>query len=259
MYQIIFSDVDGTLLNSSHVVTPKTKEAIQNLNIPFVIVSARNPSGIYPILKDNDLHCAIIAYSGGLILDEDRHVLFHQGISKSDAQEIVDFIEPFDLSWCAYSIDEWIVKDKNDPRIINEENIVKAYAKQGSIDDFVDNQVNKILCICNKTQTNAIEKKLKERFPQYSIVQSSDILIEIMQQGINKATAIERLCDIWHIDIKDTLAFGDNYNDYEMLKACGKGILMGNAPDDLKKEFNDITLDNNHDGIYEALKLILEL
>ncbi|MCD7948693.1 MAG: hypothetical protein LUG12_00315 [Erysipelotrichaceae bacterium] len=34
---------------------------------------------------------------------------------------------------------------------------------------------------------------------------------------------------------------------------------MGNAPDDLKKEFNDITLDNDHDGIYEALKIILEL
>ncbi|MCD7894738.1 MAG: Cof-type HAD-IIB family hydrolase [Erysipelotrichaceae bacterium] len=254
MYQIIFSDVDGTLLNSSHVVTPKTKEAIQNLEVPFVIVSARSPSGIYPILKDNDLHCAIIAYSGALILDEDGQVLFHQGIQKSKAQEIIDFIEPLDCSWCAYSMDEWIVKDKNDPRIINEENIVKAYAMQGNIDDFKDDQINKILCICNQSQTNIIEKKLKEKFPQYAIVKSSNILIEIMHQGINKATAIERLCDIWHIDINSTLAFGDNYNDYEMLKACGKGILMGNAPDDLKKVFDDITLDNDHDGIYEALK-----
>ncbi len=254
MYKIIFSDVDGTLLNSSHVVTPKTRETLQKLDIPFVIVSARSPSGIYPILKDNHLTCAIIAYSGGLILDENRHVLFHQGINKNEAKEIVNFLEPFDCSWCAYSLDEWIVKDKNDPRIINEENIVKAYATQGYIDDFKDGQVNKILCICHKSQTNIIEKKLKEKFPQYSIVKSSDILIEIMQQDINKATAIERLCHIWNIDIRDTLAFGDNYNDYEMLKTCGKGILMGNAPDDLKKEFDNITLDNDHDGIYEALK-----
>ncbi|MCD7839333.1 MAG: Cof-type HAD-IIB family hydrolase [Erysipelotrichaceae bacterium] len=254
MYKIIFSDVDGTLLNSSHVVTPKTRETLQNLDIPFVIVSARSPSGIYPILKDNHLTCAIIAYSGGLILDEDGQVLFHQGISKNEAKEIINFLEPFDCSWCAYSLDEWIVKDKNDPRILNEENIVKAYATQGYIDDFKDDQVNKILCICNKLQTHIIEKALKEKFPQYSIVKSSDILIEIMQQGINKATAIERLCHIWNIDINDTLAFGDNYNDYEMLKTCGKGILMGNAPDDLKKEFDDITLDNDHDGIYEALK-----
>ncbi|MCD7948696.1 MAG: HAD family hydrolase [Erysipelotrichaceae bacterium] len=163
MYNIIFSDVDGTLLNSSHVITPKTREAIQNLNIPFVIVSARSPSGIYSILKDNNLHCAIIAYSGGLIMDKNRNILFHQGISKKEANEIIKFIEPFDLSWCAYSIDEWMVKDKNDPRIINEENIVKALAKQGCIDDFKDDQVNKILCICNKTQTNAIEKKSKRK------------------------------------------------------------------------------------------------
>ena len=48
MYQVVFSDVDGTLLNDQHCITPLTLLAIKKIQqqgIPFVIVSARSPSG----------------------------------------------------------------------------------------------------------------------------------------------------------------------------------------------------------------------
>ena len=75
----VFTDVDGTLLNSAHRVTPRTGEWIHRIlqrGIHFVIVSARSPSGIYPIMRRNDLHCALISYSGAMIMDEDRNVLY---------------------------------------------------------------------------------------------------------------------------------------------------------------------------------------
>lgn len=258
MNKIIFSDIDGTLLNSEHKITPLTQSAIQKLkekNLPFVIISARSPSGIYPILQEYDFKCPTISYSGGLILDKDRHVLFHKGILKENVEKIIHFIEDnqFDLSWCIYSLDEWIVKDKNDPRIINEENIVKAQATQGTIDSVTDNEINKILCICNPEKIIEIENALKTAFPQYSIVKSSDILLEIMENNITKATAIETLCSLWNISLDDTIAFGDNYNDLEMLETAAQGFLMGNAPAELKKRIKLHTEDNNHDGIYHAL------
>ena len=138
------------------------------------------------------------------------------------------------MSWCIYSLDEWIVKDKNDPRIINEENIVKAQATQGTIDSVTDNEINKILCICNPEKIIEIENALKTAFPQYSIVKSSDILLEIMENNITKATAIETLCSLWNISLEDTIAFGDNYNNLEMLETVAQGFLMENAPAELK-------------------------
>lgn len=258
MYKIVFVDVDGTLLNSEHKITPLTLKAIKELekkDIPFVIVSGRGPSGIYPILDEYNFKCPIIPYGGALILDENKNVLFNQGIAKIDVIEIVEFIENnhFDMTWSAYSLDGWLVKDKNDPRVINEENVIKAQSTQGSIYSIKGNEVNKILCMCNPDKILDIEEKLKKAFPNYSIVKSSDIYIEIMHNGITKATAINTLCSLWNIDIADTIAFGDNYNDVEMLEAVGLGVLMDNAPDDLKKKIKTHTYDNNHDGIYHAL------
>ena len=52
------------------------------------------------------------------------------------------------------------------------------------------------------------------------------------------------------------MAFGDQWNDLEMLKSVKYGYLMGNATDELKKEFpkDRITLTNDEDGIYEVIK-----
>ncbi len=258
-YKIVFSDIDGTLLNSEHKITPLTEYAIkelQKLDIPFVIISARSPSGIYPIVNDYNIKCPIISYSGALILDENNNVLFHKGIKKESANEIINFIEKkhFDMTWGIYSFDQWIVKNKKDPRIINEETIVKAYSTQGDINSITGNEVHKILCICNPDKILDIENLLKINFPDYSIAKSSDILLEIMEKNITKATAVNTMCSLLNINISDTIAFGDNYNDLEMLQTAGRGFLMENAPVELKAKVKLHTADNDHDGIYYALK-----
>lgn len=51
-YKAVFSDIDGTLLNTSHQIPEKTREKIMDMNchgIPFVLVSARMPKGMRAI------------------------------------------------------------------------------------------------------------------------------------------------------------------------------------------------------------------
>lgn len=258
MKRIIFSDVDGTLLNSEHRITPKTLEALKKLekeNIPFVIVSARGPSGIYPFFQEYGLSCPIIAYSGALILDEERKELFHRGMDRKKVKAILDFIEErrLDLTWCLYSFDQWIVKEKDDPRVLREERIVKAEAIQGTADSIKEEEIHKILCICGPGKIDRIEQELKQEFPDCSIVRSSEILLEIMAGGISKADAVRTLCARWNTPVENAIAFGDHYNDADMLQTVGMGFLMGNAPDPLKEKIKLHTLDNDHDGICHAL------
>lgn len=66
-YKIIFSDIDGTLLNDENQVPKETVEELQSLDkrgIPFVLVSARMPEGMRPIRKNwgfMRLWCATVA------------------------------------------------------------------------------------------------------------------------------------------------------------------------------------------------------
>ena len=261
----VFSDVDGTLLNSAHRVTPRTAEWIRKLgemDIPFVIVSARSPSGIYPIMKRNGFRSALIAYSGALIMDEDRNVLYNRQIPRDLAAGIERFFnekkrsdKSFDMSWCIYSADDWISPDRSDPRIMREEQIVEAQSREGTVEDLAPGAgVNKFLCICAPGTILEIEKEVKKNFPEVEAVKSSDILLEIMAKGISKADALERYCAHLGITPQETIAFGDNYNDVEMLEAAGISCVMGNAPEEILRRFPLHTADNDHDGIAEALE-----
>ena len=258
--QAVFSDIDGTLLTSEHVVSPLTSSAIHTLTdqgVLFTISSARSPSGIRPIIKKNDFHCCTIAFSGALILDEDQNILYEKGISISDASKIIDVIEKKcpHVTWNVYTSEDWIVKDRTDPHVIHEETVVETISMEGSLHSLSDTvKVNKILCMCNPEYMSPSETLLRKYFPELSIARSSDSLLEIMAGGINKAEAVKYLCDLRKIPLSSTIAFGDNYNDLEMLEGAGIGVAMGNSKQYVKDAANEVTGDNDHDGVAEFLE-----
>ena len=135
--QIVFSDVDGTLLNSAHQLSENTLYAIRALQkrgIPFVIVSARSPAGVYPIQEKYGFQSPVISYSGALILDAHRNVLAEEGFSPQTAERILSAIDKsgLDCAWNIYSAPAWIVKNKRDPRVLREESIVYTSAAEGN-------------------------------------------------------------------------------------------------------------------------------
>ena len=53
MVKIVFSDIDGTLLAPCHRLLPQTRQAVLGLEargVPFVIVTARGPTAVAPLL-----------------------------------------------------------------------------------------------------------------------------------------------------------------------------------------------------------------
>ncbi len=260
MSTIIFSDIDGTILNSAHELTPLTEQAIrtvQRRGIPFVIVTARSMTATYPLLDQYGIECPVVTCSGGIILDEHREIIHHHGFSKAAAQEVVDFAaaEGLPMTWSAYSFEDWVSPDVGDPRVRNEEQTVMVAAREGTIESIEHDEVQKVLCMCEVGTIEHVERRLVERFPAYAIVKSSDILIEVMPSGTSKANAVRTLCALWGASVEDAVAFGDSYNDAPMLEVAGKGYLMPNAPAPLLEQIPlHAPADNDHDGVYYALR-----
>ena len=78
-YKMLCLDIDGTLLNSSHKISLRTKEAIKKLyeekDIRIILVSARMPKGIVFLQKELGIKEPIICYSGSLVLDKDYNTI----------------------------------------------------------------------------------------------------------------------------------------------------------------------------------------
>ncbi len=78
--------------------------------------------------------------------------------------------------------------------------------------------------------------------------------MEVTGLGISKASAIKTLADYWNIPYEATMAFGDGYNDIEMLKTAGIGIAMGQAHTTIQEAADYVTAPIDEDGIAKALR-----
>ena len=70
----------------------------------------------------------------------------------------------------------------------------------------------------------------------------------IMNRSATKINGIRLLAEHFDIPMEQIAAFGDDYNDIEMLKACGVGIAVANALPDVRAAADHIALSNEEDG-----------
>uniref|UniRef100_UPI003F81639B HAD family hydrolase n=1 Tax=Catenibacterium faecis TaxID=2764323 RepID=UPI003F81639B len=68
---------------------------------------------------------------------------------------------------------------------------------------------------------------------------------------------LERIARFYHIDLKDTIAFGNGENDLPMLIKAGTGVAMGNALEHVKEQSDAVCDDCDRDGIGKYLEELL--
>lgn len=259
MVKIILSDIDGTLLTPESTVSEATAEIVRRAvraSIPFALVSARMPEAIYPITDKIGVRLPIVSYSGAYVLTDMGDVLFSKTMAPEDARAILAAIErDFSQLTCnLYAGHHWYVKDRMDPRVVHEMDITEARAEEADLDALLGTTApHKYLLMGDPGDIEAAETALGTAFPALNVVRSAPHLLEIMDKSIAKDVGIEKLLSHYGLTREDALAFGDNYNDIEMLKYVGKSVAMGNAPEKIKEIASEVTLPNTEDGIAHYL------
>ncbi|GAB3587082.1 HAD family hydrolase [Calidifontibacter terrae] len=81
--------------------------------------------------------------------------------------------------------------------------------------------------------------------------------LDINPDGVSKASALEAVRDHLAIEIADTVAVGDHRNDLEMLAWAGRGVAMGQAPDDVQAVADEVTGTIEEDGLALVLEGLL--
>ena len=107
-------------------------------------------------------------------------------------------------------------------------------------------------------EVEPLYQTLSQTLPlKISIMKSASIenyWLEIHSKNVTKYQSLNKLSQSLKISNKDIVAFGDSYNDIELIKNCGVGIAMKNAVTELQKEADFITEDTNkEDGVYRFL------
>lgn len=262
-YKMICLDIDGTLVNSKHQITDKTKNVIQRLtrdfNIPVILVSARPPSGIFFLQEELNIVQPIICYSGALIAEKPYKVLLNVTIETEYLRRIYEIAKAENIHISIYKDDKWYVEemDKWAAQEGKITNLVPEVAEYNSLFQKWKAEgkgANKILCMGEPGCIDKLNERLMTGGFGLNIYPSKPTYLEIMPKGASKTSAIEFLRQRYSLEQSEIVAIGDNYNDVDMIKYAGLGIAMGNAPEHVKLQADEVTLSNDEDGVAAAVE-----
>ena len=269
MYKAVFIDVDGTLITSDHRISMATFDTIQKLkeqNILVVLVSARPLSGIIPLVEELGLLSNPVASLNGAYIASTGEIIFDSMIDHGTMARLHASLQKYTTTNIYYQHNQWFseLRDHHtdhEQKITSVPIILQPFSHTLQSWQTHNTGPNKLLVIgADAIETKKIENDLKAQFDDHlNIYTSKPIYLEVMNKKASKTNAVKFIIGRYHIIQEETIAIGDNFNDKEMIQFAGKGVAMGNAPDEIKAVANYITDTNNNDGVSKALNKIFDL
>ena len=98
------------------------------------------------------------------------------------------------------------------------------------------------------------EKYILSQVPDCNTCRWHPVFADITARGSDKGNALASIAAFEHIDLSETVAFGDGGNDIPMIRRAGTGIAMGNAEQEVKDSADYVTTSVDNDGIMSAFK-----
>ncbi|MBQ8084329.1 MAG: HAD family phosphatase [Clostridia bacterium] len=273
MIKAIILDIDGTLTNDRKEITPRTREALlkaQDGGVLLALASGRPDMGLVKWAKElhmNEHHGLFLCYNGAKVMDcQTGEVLFSKSLTKEEAKDVLEHLKQFEVTPIIARGEYMHTTDvygctfdyKGAPlNIVEYESRGNNYllCEHKDLAAWVDFPVEKILTAASPAYLQENHEAMAAPFKdRLSCMFTADYYFEYTAKGVNKATAMEVAFGKLGISRDEMIAFGDAENDLTMLEYAGTGVAMANASEDVKAVADEITLDNNHDGIAAALE-----
>ncbi len=267
--EIVFIDLDGTLLDNEKKVGNQDKETLRklgNLGIIRVFATGRTYYNSMQVLDDSIDFDFLIFSSGAGIFDwKNKKMLNESIIPRSKVVEIAKSLREMQMNFSVhFAIPEnhkyHYFKSYDDKESdFNYRNLVnkKIAYKLNSLDDLSD--ATQFLVI---TMNLADLNKLNSKFPNMKTIRASSpidgksIWLEIFNSNVSKAKGAVYVCRKLNISQDKTLSIGNDYNDIDLLNWTNRSYVVENAPDDIKSNYSACcsNLENPLTDVYEKLK-----
>lgn len=270
--RLIALDLDGTLLNSDKVLTPRTHEALAaaaKRGIEIVPASGRIYRGMPESIRELPFVRYVIAVNGAQVFDtKNGETLYSAAIPTEEALAVYEYLDTQDVIYDCY-LDGWgymteAMQNRAAEHISNVHTLrmarelrtpvpeLKAYLKNGR---YCPHKLQ--LFTHNIALRDELLRSLPHRFPQLAISTSLPNNIEINSREAVKGHALRGLAESLGLELRQTMAFGDGLNDMSMICSAGIGVAMGNAHPDILAAADIVAEDCDSEGVAKVIEQLL--
>lgn len=264
MIKLILTDMDGTFLNSkgdfNRDLYKEVKKLMHRKGVIFAPVSGKQCERVEELFGEDANDLWILGDSATRIKHQGRFI-YESLLENKKGLNIIDELERISATHTIIACTKQgaVTKKTISPE---EAQIVRgSYANVTQVssfneitDDFIKITVHDPELRCFKTK-----EKIAHHANDAYIVASEAAWIDIANVNVHKGTTVEQLQKILNVTKEETVAFGDGYNDLELIIRADYSFAVRNAVNELKEVANFITGPNDQDAVMQTIIKLISL
>jgi len=263
-YKLVSLDVDGTLIGSGTYPTPRVSQAIAFAQAQGVLVAlgtGRASEACYHLLNELNLNGLHVFFDGAAVVEwPSNEVIFLEPLSPQAAKKVIELSRKYKLFMEIYAHDFYFVEEQN--------KIARHQQEKLKIKPIVTNLmmlVNRIQIVkgqiiaANEEEKKRADLLTNEIAPYCKMSWSFDVsngmyFGNAVSHRVSKGNAFRQMVNHLGIDIHQTLAVGDSFNDLPIFRVVNTKVAMGHAPNELKEMADWIAPSLEEDGVAAAIE-----
>lgn len=266
-YQLLFLDLDGTIVGDEDYISPRTLLALERaseVGCTPVLCTGRSRYTSKNIIKKIGRGYGIFLNGAIIIKQGEEHPLHRVELPLDIAREAIRIGHEVRISPLCFAVDEddkWVYTDDILPppegymtrfpeRMIVERDLSVSLKKPPvSIETYAPPETTRIM-------TDRWREAFRDRALIYEWEQGDygGMGAHIQSIEADKARAAQIVCDLLHISPEQSAAIGDQINDLELLQWAGLSVCMGNGHPELQSCAHYITEPFAQDGAALAIE-----
>ena len=263
VYKLIALDVDGTIRSHDRPTSERTRRTIQRVKEAgaFVtIATGRSYKSGASAASDVNLTAPIVTFQGAHVADPTTgEALWHVPLTPDMTSATLDALADWDdVEVVGYRGDEIFVAELTD--------WATAYGERTGVgvrvvdtDGFTSNPMSRIVARGEDDVIERLERSLKDRFNgDMYVTRSLPYFCEILNPSGGKDKALEWLRRHIGIARDQTIAFGNGYNDVQMLEWANMSVAVGDAVNEILEIADVVAPPMEEDGVAQVLDDLLE-
>ena len=269
--KLIATDMDGTILDAQGLLDlPRLEKILDRLDekgIRFVIATGNEIHRVRQLLGHLADRVVLIVANGAKIFENNQLIqvetwddeLVEKALTFFKGQECQN-------QFVITSMNGGFVKEGTIftqlDKFMTPEMIELFYQRMNFVEELhpeLFGGVLKMSLVVGEDKTDQVQEDFNQVFNGHvQAVSSGYGCLDIIQDGIHKAWALQELLKRWNIKPEEIMAFGDSENDVEMLELAGIAYAMENADEKAKAVATDIAPANSQGGVYQVLEAWLD-
>ena len=275
---LFITDLDGTLLTDERTLSPENRKALEHLRQKgFITVLATGrsmqvfdktlsgPAGLQNKMDSLPFDYVIFSTGAGIMEYPAKNIILKKALTPYEVEVITAC---FDFHGPDYMVHEAIPhtnrffyknRSKSNPDFHTRLSIYPKDGKNLDQHHMAIKGATQVLAIIPPNADYGIINTLKQELPDFSIIQATSPLdhkslwIEVFHKDVSKSRAAAFLAEKLSIERRNIIAIGNDYNDEDILHWAGKAYVVSNAPDALKRKYENVP-GNNENGVAVAIR-----